>query len=123
VGWEALVDDPQLGRTSWRPCRITLVPRGEGDRELAQAALAVFAERANACFYACDEEFGRDPRKRWTVAGGEAVGSANGVVIWAMHRLCARELSLVARRGALERVVLAVEGDSFYVSQFSTPTD
>jgi hypothetical protein len=126
AGWEALVDDPELDRTKWRPCRITVVLRGDGDAELARAALTVFAERANRCFYFSDGEDGpggQTRRTRWSVEGLEAAGSANCVVVWKVHELCTRELSVVARRGSIDRVVLAVEGDSFYVSTGGSATD
>jgi len=114
-GWEALVDDPQLGDESWRPLRVRLVLGGSDHRALAEAALALFAERANRCFYSTDE---RDTmRKRWTVTGAEAAGSANTSVLAAVHRLCERELLLLARRGALEKVELVIEGDAFSVSR------
>lgn len=103
---------PPAGEAPYREVHALTADDDRADH--VQAALMVFAERANRAFYASRNEDHK--RSEWTVNGLVARGSANAYVLWRLHLLCRGPLALIARKRGSFVVVLTTQGEPEHVS-------
>ena len=118
TGWQNLVDYPDFGSEElWRHCTIEigLFEESPEAAEAYHAALVIFSEEANTCYFAAE---GGSQRKEWTAVGLTASGSANRHVARKIKQMCEGNLSRLERKyGFLKEVRITPDKTHFWASR------
>lgn len=118
TGWEELVDFIDFGEDeAWRHCTIVIRFSRENPvaEEAFRAALVIFSEKANRCYYPSNDS---NLRKEWESGSLTASGSVNRHVARKIKNLCEGNLARQqCAYGGLDKVMISSEGKSFHVSR------
>ena len=124
TGWQKLVDFSEFGNEElWRHCKIELLLSEESPDASAayQAALMVFSEKANQCYFRAN---GADQQKEWKADGLTASGSANRHVARKIKQLCEGNLTRLKRKdGFMKEVRITTDPEHFRASRPSVAVD
>ncbi len=117
-GWEQLVDFPGFGEDEeWRHCSVVMLLKAENNNfsEFYRAALVVFIEKANSCYFASDDS---SSLREWAATGLTAYGSANRHVARQIKKLCEGNLKRLHKKyGRLQKVIITIDSERFFVSR------